>query len=53
MPAGRYASVTIENLLQYVAANPVTGPSAKVDVLGIGDDQVGARMVPSTLPQCR
>jgi hypothetical protein len=53
VPAGRYASVTIENLLQYVAANPVARPGAKVDVVGIGDDQVTARMVPSMLPQCQ
>jgi hypothetical protein len=53
VPAGKYASVTIENLLQYIAANPVAGPGAKVDVVGIGDDQVAARTVPSTQPHCQ
>jgi hypothetical protein len=53
VPAGKYASVTIENLLQYIAANPSAGPGAKVDVVGVGDDQVAARTVPSPLPQCQ
>jgi hypothetical protein len=53
VPAGTYSSVTIENLLQYIAANPVAGPDAKVDVVGVGDDQVAARTVPSLLPQCQ
>jgi hypothetical protein len=53
VPAGNYASVTIDNLLEYMATNPVARPGAQVEVLGIGDDQVAARTVPSPLSGCR
>jgi hypothetical protein len=53
VPAGIYASVTIDNVLQYIATNPLAGPGAKVEVIGVGDDQVAAHTVPATLPGCR
>ena len=52
VPAGTYTSVTIDNLLQYIAANPMASPGARVDVVGIGDDQVAARTVPDPLSRC-
>ncbi len=52
VPAGNYASVTIDNLLEYMATNPVARPGAQVEVIGIGDDQVAARTVPSPLSGC-
>ena len=53
VPAGRYASVTIDNLLQYIATNPVAKPGAQVEVIGVGDDQVAARTVPALVSGCR
>jgi hypothetical protein len=53
VPAGTYTSVAIDNLLQYIATNPVASPGARVDVVGVGDDQVAARTVPDLLSRCR
>jgi hypothetical protein len=53
VPAGSYASITIDNLLQYMATNPLDSPGAQVDVIGIGDEQVAAHTVHSTLRHCQ
>lgn len=53
VPAGAYASITIDNLLQYMATNPLDRPGAQVDVIGIGDEQVAAHTVPSRLAHCQ
>jgi hypothetical protein len=52
VPIGRYTSVTIDNLLQYIGTDPLARSGAQVDVVGVGDNQVAARTVPSPLTYC-
>ncbi len=52
VPLGTYASVTIDDLLQLVATDPPARSGSKVDVVGVQEDQVAARVVPSPLKHC-
>jgi hypothetical protein len=52
VPLGRYSSVTFDDLLQLIAIDPPARSAGKVDVVGVHDDQVAARTVPSPLTYC-
>ena len=52
VPSGTYASVAIDDLIEYVAQDPEAKPNATIELLSSADDQVAARTVPSPVVGC-
>jgi hypothetical protein len=52
VPSGTYASVAIDDLLEFVAQDPRAKPNATIELLSSADDSIAARTMPSPVPGC-